>query len=246
MRTIITFLFLELTLSCSTSAFHSIKKSDFTKNNPIQFIDYQSGFYTLKQFEYVGECVLGNHLSGDTLTLELLSRNVHSSLKSEYDCIFKNDTLTITIKQNYTYRDTLVFNKAQNKYDTSHIYETPINEYVDPFEPPGKIETFRLKGFKKSPVTIYLDGTYYKKCPTEDIEFKTYKGNIINRINKDGFKNGVWLEFYDTGEVREEKHYENGRLLIGKTFDKNGKDLHYVTESSGGITTLQTDSLFGK
>ena len=118
--------------------------------------------------------------------------------------------------------------------------------YVDELAPKGKIETFRFKGFKKCPSTIYLNGIYYKKCPTEDIESKTYNGNIINRINKNGFKEGVWLQFYETGELREKKYYENGKLLNGKTFDRNGKDLHYISESSGSITSLQIDSLFNK
>lgn len=213
-KTITTFIFLGLYLSCSTAT--------------SQLIDYDSKSYSLKKIEYVRECVLSNHLSKDTLTIELLSRNMQFSQKPDLDFIVKNDTLNITVKP-----------KIRQKKMLSSIY-------VDELAPKGKIETFRFKGFKKCPATIYLNGIYYKKCPTEDIESKIYNGNIINKINKNGFKEGAWLQFYETGELREKKYYENGRLLNGKTFDRNGKDLHYISESSGSITSLQTDSLFNK
>jgi antitoxin component YwqK of YwqJK toxin-antitoxin module len=246
LKTIIAFIFWGLYLSCSTATSHPTTENDLIEHDSIQLIDYNSESYTLKKIEYVGECVLSNHLSNDTLKIELLSRNLQFSPPPDWDFILKNDTLNIAFHYKYSQKDTLVYNKVDNRYDTLHLVHMAYNISGDELAPKGKIETFRFKGFRKCPTTIYLNGTYYKKCPTEDIESKTYNGNIINRINKNGFKEGVWLEFYETGELREKKYYENGRLLNGKTYDRNGKDLHYITESSGGITTLQTDSLFNK
>jgi len=235
---------LVLYLSCSTATSQST--NDLIEHNPIQLIDYHSESYILKKFEYVGECVLSNHLSKDTLTIELLSRNMQFSQQPDVDFILKNDTLNITIYPKYRQKDSIVYNKVDNRYDTIHLVHMAFDISSDMLAPKGKIETFRFKGFKKCPATIYLNGIYYKNCPTEDIESKIYNGNIINRINKNGFKEGVWLEFYETGELREKKYYENGRLLNGKTFDRNGKDLHYIYESSGSIITIKTDSLPNK
>jgi len=245
-KTIIFLIFFGLYLSCSTATSHSIKENSLIEHDSIQLIDYNSESYTLKKIEYVGECVLSNHLSKDTLTIELLSRNMQFSPPPDWDFILKNDTLNITFHYKYSQKDTIVYNKVDNRYDTLHLVHMAFDIHGDDLAPKGKMETFRFKGFKECPATIYLNGTDYKKYPTEDIESKTYNGNIINRINMNGFKEGVWLEFYETGELREKKYYENGRLLNGKTYDRNGKDLHYIAESSGGITTLQTDSLFNK
>ena len=245
-KTIISFIFLGLYLSCSTAISHSTKKNDLIEHDSIQLIDYKSTSYSLKKFEYVRECVLSNHLSNDTLTIELLSENYQYS-NPQISFILLNDTLNITVQLKTVQRkDTLVYNKKEKKYETMHTMEMQGSIHVDALAPKGKKETFRFKGFKKCPTTIYLNGMYYKKSPNEDIESKTYNGNRINRINKDGFKEGVWLQFYETGELREKKNYENGNFINGKTFDKNGKDLHYVSESSGSIISFQTDSLFNK
>jgi len=248
MKTIITFIFLGLYFSCSTAASHSTKKNELTKYNSKQLIDYKSTSYCLKNFEHVRECILNNHLSNDTLTLELLSENMQFSKKPEIKFILHNDTLNITIQvKTIQKKDTIIYNKKEKKYETMHSFEMQGDIHVDMLAPKGKIETFRFKGFKKCPTTIYINGIYYKKFQTKDIESKTYKGNIINRINMNGYKDGVWLEFYETGELRERKYYENGRFFHGNTFDRNGKDLHYVTESSGSIATyIKTDSLFNK
>lgn len=245
-KTIIAFIFLGLYLSCSTVTSHSTKVNDLAGHDSIQLIDYNSTSYSVKNFEYVRECILSNHLSNDTLTIELLSENYQYS-NPEISFYLKNDTLNLTVRiKTIQKKDTLIYNKKENKYETMHSMEMQGSIHVDMLAPKGKKETFRFKGFKKCPTTIYLNGMSYKKCPTEDIESKKYNGNIINRINKDGFKDGIWFQFYETGEIREKKYYENGRLTNGKTYDKNGKDLHYISESSGSIVSVQIDSLTNK
>lgn len=244
---IISFFIIGLYFSCSKANSNSIKGKKINEHKSIQLIDYNSASYSLKKIEFVRECVLKNHLSNDTLTLELLSKNMQFSQKPEIKYILQNDTLNITVQvKTIQKKDTIIYNKKEKKYETMHTIEMQGSIHVDLLAPKGKIETFRFKGFKKCPTTIYLNGIFYKKFQTKDIESKTYKGNIINRINMNGFKDGLWLEFYETGELREKKYYENGSLISGKTFDRNGKDLHYVSESSGSITSVQTDSLFNK
>jgi len=69
---------------------------------------------------------------------------------------------------------------------------------------------------------------------------------ILNRINANGYKQGWWISFYDTGEIHERKLYLNGAFQGGKTYDKSGKDLHYIGEFEHGVATLQMDSLMNK
>jgi len=245
-KKIITIISLGLCLSCSTATSKPTKNKSLTERNPIQLIDYKSTSYSLKNFEYVRECVLSKKLSHDTLTIELLSENYQYS-NPEVKFILKSDTLDITVQVKTVQRkDTVIYNKKKKKYETMHTIEMQGDIHVDMLVPKGKIETFRFKGLKNFPTTIYVNGIYYKNCPTKDIAYKTYKGKVVNRINKDGFKDGVWLQFHENGRIREEKHYDNGAFVGGKTFDQNGKDLHYVSESSGSIQYFQTDSLFNK
>ena len=244
-KTTIFFILIVLYLSCLTATSQSTKKNDLMKTNSLKLIDYNTAPYSLKNFDYVRECVLNKKLSHDTLTIELLSSNTQYSEKPEISFLLKNEILNINILPKTTQTEKKVYNKIKKRYET--VYEVMSGSFhIDGLGPKAKKETFRFKGFKKCPTTILLNGMYYKECPTEDIESKTYKGSIINRINKDGFKEGVWLQFYETGELREKKYYENGTFISGKTFDKSGKDLHYVSESSGGITSMKIDSLYNK
>lgn len=245
-KTTIFFILIVLYLSCLTATSQSTKKNDLMKTNSLKLIDYNTAPYSLKNFDYVRECVLNKYLSHDTLTIELLSSNMQYSQKPEINFFLKNEILNINILPKTIQTEKKVYNKTKKRYETVHVTEMVSSIYIDGLGPKAKKETFMFKGFKKCPTTILLNGMYYKECPTEDIESKTYKGSIINRINKDGFKDGVWLQFYETGELKEKKYYENGSFINGKTFDINGKDLHYVSESSGSITSIKIDSLFNE
>lgn len=46
--------------------------------------------------------------------------------------------------------------------------------------------------------------------------------------------------------MNERKQYVNGAFQGGKTYDKNGKYLHYIGEFSGGVGSVQVDSPFNK
>src|ERR1035437_9134955 len=127
-----------------------------------------------------------------------------------------------------------------------HTYTMNVDMHFDMMGPKAKREVFRFKGFKRIPAKIYLNTNLYPNCPVKDISFKIYKGIVINRINADGRKDGLWITFYDTGEVYERKQYKNGAFEGGKTYDKNGKDLHYVGEFEGGVGSVQIDSLINK
>ena len=212
----------------------------------IRLIDYISYPDHSKNIDKVGECVMKKILHGDTLTVELLSRNMKYSVKPTIEFTYRYDTLTISYKLPYKNRDSIYFDANKNKYDTLHIEEMNYSVSVNGFGPKAKREVFRFTGFKKLPVSIWISKDCYPECPIKDIEYRIYKGNKINRINANGFKQGLWISFYDTGEIHEKKQYNNGVLLVGKIYDKNGKSLHYVGEFEGGVGSLQVDSLSNK
>lgn len=234
--------------NCSTTTTNSTNKKESISPvniNSTDSLDYNSASYSLKNFDYVGECVLSNTLLSDTLTIELLTQNIQYAEKPHLEFVFNKDTLNITRGAEIRQKDTIIYNKEKNRYDTLHFIEMSRME-IRELDPKYKLETFRFYKHRKKPTTIYVNGKLCKNCSTKDIEFKIYKGKIVNRINKDGYKDGVWLQFHENGKIKVKKYYEKGVFLGGKTFDMNGKDLHYVSESSGGIEYSQTDSQFNK
>jgi hypothetical protein len=213
----------------------------------IRLIDYRSEPNHSKNIDKTGQCLLRKELNGDILTVELLSRNMQYSVTPEFTCTFQKGALRITsVLPSTQLKDTVYYDKKLRKRVTMHRMRMDYSIHVDAMGPKAKREVFRFKGFKSCPETIYLNNDLYPNCPGKDIEYRIYKGDTINRINANGFKQGLWITFYETGEVHERKNYKNGAFQGGKTYDKNGKDLHYVGEFSGGIGSVQVDSLFNK
>jgi hypothetical protein len=213
----------------------------------IRFVDYTSFPDHSKNYDKVGNCVLKKTLTGDILTVELLSQNMQNNRKPEYAFTYRNGILRIsTVWPETKGKDTVFYDKVQKKLVNMHTYISNVEMHFDGLGPKAKREVFRLKGFKRIPVRIYLNDNLYPNCPVKDISFRIYKGIVINRINSDGKKDGLWITFYDTGEVFERKQYKNGGFEGGKTFDKKGKDLHYVGEFESGVGSVKFDSIMNK
>ena len=213
----------------------------------IHFIDYTSSPDHSKNYDRVGNCVLKKTLTGDILTVELLSQNMQSSIKPVFEFNYRKGILKISAIWTETKgKDSVYFDKVTNRKVIMHSAISTINMHYSLMGPKAKREVFRFKGFKHKPEMIYLNDTFYPDCPIKDISYRIYKGVVINRINADGNKDGWWITFYDTGEINEKKQYKNGAFLDGKTYDKNGKDLHYVGEFEGGIGSVRIDSLINK
>jgi antitoxin component YwqK of YwqJK toxin-antitoxin module len=51
-------------------------------------------------------------------------------------------------------------------------------------------------------------------------------------LNANGLKEGVWIEFYSTGEIMKRKKYKNGNPLGGYWYDKTGKATHRIQETA--------------
>ena len=229
------------------AAFLFVISTGILLSQSIHFIDYTSFPDQTKNYDRVGNCVLKKTLTGDILTVELLSQNMQSSIKPKFEFnyrkgILRISAITIEIKG----KDSVYFDKVTNKKVTMHSAISTIDMHFSPMGPKAKREVFRFTGFKRIPVKIYLNDIFYPDCPVKDISYRIYKGMVINRINADGNKDGMWITFYDTGEINEKKQYENGAFLDGKTYDKTGKDLHYVGEFEGGIGSVRIDSLINK
>jgi len=213
----------------------------------IRLIDYTSFRDHSKNYDKVGNCVLKKTLTGDILTVELFSQNMQSSIKPKFEFTYRNRILRISASWSESIgKDSVYYDTVHKKKVLIHAGTMRVDMYFDMMGPKAKREVFRLKGFKRIPVRIYLNDNLYPNCPVKDIFFKIYKGIVINRINADGKKDGLWITFYDTGEVFERKQYKNGAFEGGKTYDKKGKDLHYVGEFEGGVGSVQIDSLINK
>lgn len=213
----------------------------------VQLIDYTSFPDHSRNIDKVGKCVLSKELKGDILTVELFSSNMQYSVKPKFEFTYRNGILRITPVLPMTQlKDTVYYDKVQKKKVTMHTTRMDYSIHFDGLGPKAKREVFRFKGFKRCPKLIYLNNDLYPNCPGKEIEYRIYKGDTINRINANGYKQGLWISFYDSGEIHEKKQYNNGSFQGGKTFDKKGKDLHYVSESAGGITSLQFDSVINK
>src|ERR1035437_1475255 len=172
----------------------------------IRLIDYTSFPDHSKNYDKVGNCVLKKTLAGDILTVELLSQNMQSSIKPKFEFTYRNGILRISASWSESIgKDSVYYDKVHKKKVTMHTGTMRVDMHFDMMDPKAKREVFRFNGFKRIPVKIYLNDNLYPNCPVKDISFKIYKGIVINRINSDGKKDGLWITFYDTGEIYERK-----------------------------------------
>ncbi len=92
---------------------------------------------------------------------------------------------------------------------------------------------YEIKGLENKNYEIYfrnekveLSDNHYK---TVEPSQETYNGEIINRVNKYGFKEGKWIEFYEDGVLErvikypENSIYDEPRREWSKQFSKSGK-----------------------
>ena len=213
----------------------------------IHMLEYTTSPDHSNDIDKVGQCVLKNELKGDILTVELLSRNMQYSVTPKFTTTYKKGILRITpVLPTTKLKDTVYYDKVKKKNITMHGLRMDYSVYIDGLGPKAKREVFRLKGFKSCPKSIFMNDEYYPNCPEKDVEYMIYQGYTINRINANGYKQGLWITFYDTGEIHERKQYVNGSLEGGKTYDKNGKDLHYIGEFEHGIGSMRIDSIDNK
>ena len=192
----------------------------------------------------IGDCISSTYLKNGTLYITFYINNQYRVLDSDgYSIDVKKGVLSINTYDlnSRSIKDTIIQGVKMHRGIVSIRYSQPARGGYD-----TQRYEFKLSGFRKVPGVIQFNHTNLCNCPIKPVQFEIYKKYTINMINSNGKKQGLWLKFFSNGKIQEEKYYDNGTLIRGKTFDENGKDLHYVSETSGSITSVKTDSLFNK
>ena len=96
---------------------------------------------------------------------------------------------------------------------------------------------FEIEGIEMEDYEVYFKGkkielseNHYK---TVEASYETYKGEQINRVNKYGFREGAWMQFYENGKQKsfikypESSIYYEPRPEWSKRFSESGKLLYY-------------------
>ena len=170
-------------------------------------------------------------------------------------CFDKNEIIDDTLivqfyTQNQTYpnndrKDTFSFDNGVLNFSDAYIYDNIVDSIVTIDEKTGERTVsyiggiqaisvdesyqkriYKLVGFNELPSVIQFLGNTLCECPTQPVKFEIYKNDTINILNKNGRKDGVWLEFYDNGIIKEKQKYNNGEYLGGYLYDSTGKVTH--------------------
>lgn len=89
-----------------------------------------------------------------------------------------------------------------------------------------------IEGLPTSDYEVFFDGKRVERSkeyyPTKEPTFQVYNGEIINRQNKYGFKEGKWMSFYENGSVKtitmhpESQIYREEEEIPTKHFYQSG------------------------
>ncbi len=96
---------------------------------------------------------------------------------------------------------------------------------------------FEIEGIEKSDYEIYFKDkkiefseNHYK---TVEPSFETHNGKQINRMNKCGFKEGIWIQFFENGNQKNIVKYPNSSIYYeprsewSKHFSESGKLVYF-------------------
>jgi len=172
-----------------------------------------------------GDCISAKYIKNDTLHLTFFINNVWDLDAYRHSFSFKNDTLSLNLNDTNRIKIIKVYNKSKHKMETREFRQATLYN--------GKsIERMQwtLIGFTKMPKGFQFNGTQLLDCPTKPIKFDIYKNDTINMLNANGYKQGDWIEFYDTGEILKKKKYNNGQFIEGYYYIKQGKATHRIQE----------------
>ena len=201
------------------------------KAQQIELIEYNTYQIFSKNCDYLSACIDSISLYNDTLQLTLTTEDLQYNSKPQFSYKVKNDTIEIKYFPPEIIKDTIIYNKDTKKYEKVKYYKGAII-----YERIGKgnsCRTFLIKfnGIQNIPNHIIYNGRLLTNCPSTIINYKLYKGDTINLIDENGFKDGIWIDFYDTGEIMKRKVYKHGRYIEGFQYDTNGNKTHTLSES---------------
>jgi antitoxin component YwqK of YwqJK toxin-antitoxin module len=205
---------------------NSMSSQKYRILNVIKQVDHS------KDFNSTGYCYDLNKIIGDTLVVQFYTQNIKNLTKGVFDSFsYHNGILNFYDAYKIPQvKDSVFYNHKTKKKEILHIYES------------GRLEgnawdlhqkrTYTLVGFKKVPSVIQFNDVSLCGCPTKPVKFELYKNDTINMLNANGLKEGVWIEFYSTGEIMKRKKYKNGNPLGGYWYDKTGKATHRIQETA--------------
>jgi len=185
-----------------------------------------------RDFDKTGYCYDINKLVGDTLVVQFYTQNMRNLTPGVTDTFsYRNGVLNFhdayKIRQG---KDSVFYNPKKKKKERLHMYQS-VQLEVDGWHLHQK-QSYTLVGFKKVPSVIQYNGVTLCGCPTKPVKFEIYKNDTINMLNANGLKEGLWIEFYSTGEIMKKKSYKNGNPLGGYLYDKTGKATHRIEETA--------------
>ncbi len=205
----------------------------------IELIEFSNDREFKIDCDYVKDCIDTVFIDSNILTIQFYS-NVTFEYEIPPPLTYRliKDSLIIENYSNPVIRDTIVYDSINKKYDSLKI----INSYTI-YSIQKKYWcrkfTIKFKGFRYIPQYISYNSTDLKLCTQGYYEYKIYQSDTINIINKNGYRDGTWIDFYETGEIRYKRDYKNGEFLNGYIYDKNGQIKNEAFEGGNQIITIE-------
>lgn len=209
----------------------------------VELIEFNTWKNLSQNCNWISSCLNFVSLKQDTLLIFINTMNLRYKTQPELSYMYNNDTLKIDYGPVPVIRDTVIFDTKSQKYDTVKsisMLSIPTRTGMDKS---CRTLSLRFAEFHTIPGCFIYNGEQIAECPDTYLNYQLYNGDTINIINKGGFKHGVWLEFYDSGEVRTKKLYKNGQFTEGFLYDKNGKITHTLSDGCISIAMpVETDT----
>jgi hypothetical protein len=180
-----------------------------------------------KDCSYTGDCVSSKYLIKDTLHLTIFISNNGRDLDSYlYSFSYLKDTLNLYL-ENANVIKIKVFNKLKRRMETHITSRMSIKQLL---ERDDQRFVFALTGFRELPKVIQFEHATLCDCPVKPIQFEICDNDTINMINANGHKHGIWVDFYDTGEIMKKKKYIDGKFIDGYYYNLKGEKTHKIQE----------------
>jgi hypothetical protein len=204
------------------------------KSQSVELLDFNIQRNYEKNCDTIKICIDSVNCLNNTLSLDLhIKNNLIYKPERTLSYEFNTDTLFIEYYSKAVEKDSIVYNALTEEYDTLK-YITQSVSINDMIHAGCKKYYFKFIGYNKKPKIIYNE-VLVPDCPLTYLSYKIYKSDTINIINYNGYKEGKWIDFYDTGEILKVKKYSNNQFLEGYMYDKSGKVTHVVSEEADEV-----------
>ena len=193
-----------------------IKQKDFSKN-----------------FEKMPYCFDRNEIINDTLIVQFYTHNMTYPNNDRKDA-FSFDNSVLKFSDAYIFDDldvdsivTIDEKTGERLVSYRNIQAISVTADMGRWQS-SKKRIYKLVGFKEVPSVIQFWNDTLCACPTKPIQFEIYKNDTINALNENGREDGIWLEFYDNGNIKRKQKFNNGENLGGYLYDRNGQVTHRI------------------